>query len=366
MEDSARQVQEELRGSIKRAVEARRPILTHLNADTTWLIQLPYPISVIPPPSRSFYRILIDPWFSGPQSDVAGWFSTQWHATASSIQTMRELNERLEDVEQIAQTCRSLGNEKRRPRNSSVVSHTYIDAVLISHEFTDHLHKATMLEIDPTVPIFATEKAAGLIESWQHFDSIHAIPSFVREDPDWRKTATDPLPQWIGISRVTSPGNALYYHSAILVTFDIKRRSNVDDARDEGDSAETIVYSPHGIIADDLGHLPLANPPLRTLALLHGLHDVGITLTKQLNLGAHNGLRAQRVCAAKYWVGTHDEIKKAGGVLAPFLRRNTITIQQAIEKERKENGFISDTSGFADMRDVHFSELRSGESLLLL
>jgi hypothetical protein len=43
-------------------------------------------------------------------------------------------------------------------------------------------------------------------------------------------------------------------------------------------------------------------------------------LSKQLNLGAHNALKAQRMMNAKYWVETHDEIKIGGGLIALFLR----------------------------------------------
>lgn len=111
--------------------------------------------------------------------------------------------------------------------------------------------------------------------------------------------------------------------------------------------------------------MPSAIPPIKTIALLHGLDDISISSAKQLNLGAHNGLRLQRQLKAKYWVGTHDERKKSGGFLAPFLKRRTVTLQEALEKERKKRGFLSDQSNLADMRDVRFAALQSGESLLL-
>jgi hypothetical protein len=221
-------------------------------------------------------------------------------------------------------------------------------------------HQATLLEINPSVPVFATDQAADLIRSWNHFDIVHTTPAFSANDPDWRKTSIGPLPDWIGISRVVTEGNALYYHSALLVTFDLKPLTkNVDRI------AEAIIYSPHGIVADDLRHLEIAQPPVQTLALLHGLHDVGIKWTKQLNLGAHNGLRAQRICKAKYWIGTHDEIKQPGGILAPFLTRSIISIQEALEKEKNGQAMTSDSSMLADMEKVNFKDLKSGDSLLL-
>jgi hypothetical protein len=130
-------------------------------------------------------------------------------------------------------------------------------------------------------------------------------------------------------------------------------------------AAEAVIYTPHGIQAKDLSHLPSATPAIKTLALLHGLHDIRISV-KQLNLGAHNGLQAQRMCQAKYWVSTHDEIKKGFGLITPFLYRTILTLREAIEAERRARGMISDESELSDTRDVAFVELSNGESLLLV
>lgn len=62
MDGPSLQLQDTLNGSIGSALKSRRPILTHLNADTSWLLQLPYPASVRPPPGRSRLNILFDPW----------------------------------------------------------------------------------------------------------------------------------------------------------------------------------------------------------------------------------------------------------------------------------------------------------------
>lgn len=59
MDDASKQLQDELAGSLRRALATGRPILTHINADTTWLLQLPYPPNVTPPPGRSRYNILV-------------------------------------------------------------------------------------------------------------------------------------------------------------------------------------------------------------------------------------------------------------------------------------------------------------------
>ena len=92
---------------------------------------------------------------------------------------------------------------------------------------------------------------------------------------------------------------------------------------------------------------------------------VGISFTKQLNLGALNGLKAQRKSGAKYWVSTHDEVKIGGGLIAPFLRRKVWTIKEAMEKEKAEESCVSESSPLAGLESVVFAELQSGQSLLL-
>ncbi|MCJ1480526.1 hypothetical protein MMC06_000681 [Schaereria dolodes] len=362
MDDSARQLQHELHGSVVKALSSQRPILTHLNADTTWLLQLPYPRNVISPTGRSRYNVLIDPWLQGPQSDVASWFSRQWHSIDSSVQTISELNNRLKEIEDMSQRSNARPNI-RQQYPEIPLKPLCIDAVVLSHEFTDHTHKQTLLEIDPATPVFATQKAADLVEGWHHFDRVQVTAPFSASDTDWRHTSKEPLPQWLGISRIVTKRDALYYHSAIMITFNVAVDETVSPV--EENTAEAIIYSPHGIVADDLRHLPKARPPITTLALLHGLHDIGISLTAQLNLGAYNGLKAQRMCGAKYWVGTHDEVKKGRGLVAPLLRRRVLTIKEAIDKEKQEKGHIPYSSELAQMKGVLFAELTSGESLLL-
>lgn len=138
--DVSRQLQDELQASVIQALSTCRPILTHWNADTTWSLSLAYPSRDKPLSGRLRYNILIDPWLTGPQSDVAGWFSTQWHAVKSSVQTVAEQNEHLKAVEALASQAESSGTKKKRGGNGTAngtPTISYIDAVVVSHEFTD-------------------------------------------------------------------------------------------------------------------------------------------------------------------------------------------------------------------------------------
>ncbi|KAK7958512.1 major facilitator superfamily protein [Apiospora saccharicola] len=352
-----------LRSTLLQATD--EPVLIHLNADTTWLVSLPYPptAATTKPAAAagrsSRFNILLDPWLQGPQSDVASWFSTQWHLVAPSVQTIDELNLLLIEAEQ----GEEVAAEKKAKTGKDGKPRSLIDVVAISHEFTDHCHETTLKELPRETPVFATEKAADLIRSWKHFDSVTTTPGFSSDTGDWQKTlSVSPLPGWVGIGRVITAGNALYYHSAVMIAFKSvapasdKNTTNTSDPSDNRSHTAAVVYSPHGIKATDLA--PVKTAGIETRVLLHGLHDVGIWMTKQLNLGALNGLEAVRASGAKYWVATHDEEKKGGGFIAPLLRRTKYTVADAVRSETKNMG--------DEAPDYRFVELGSGDALVLV
>ncbi|KAK3179137.1 hypothetical protein K4F52_009383 [Lecanicillium sp. MT-2017a] len=315
-----------------------RPLLVHLNGDSTWLIQLPRPAgeetstrdgtgtSQTSPP-RSHFNILVDPWLNGPQSDVASWFSSQWHVVAPAVATIDDLQAALGQVEDGGR----------------------VDAVAISHEFTDHCHQATLEELPRDVPVYAADYAAKLIRGWNHFDSVITAPGLAKGN-SWQSLPGERLPSWLRIGRIVTPGNSLYYHSAFVIAFS-------QEGPTEEEEAEAIIYSPHGIQSKDLEGLGAASN-LRTLALLHGLHDVSIFMTKQLNLGALNAMEAVYASNAKYWVATHDEVKTGAGLIAPLLRRTVYSFAQAVDHAEKK------FDGGKD-HEYCFMELASGEATLL-
>lgn len=347
------------RAAWRTALRSPRPVLAHLNGDTTWLLQLPIPVSITASPRaktkskaprRTRYNILIDPWFQGPQSDVAAWFSTQWHIVEPTVQTIKELDEILAEFEDGSE-------EEGRP--------SYIDCVAISHEFTDHCHEATLRELPKIVPVVATEKAADLIRSWNHFESVISTPGFSAEASNWQEALVDKtgtIPPWVGIGRVITEGNALYYHSAVMIAFDIgfnpSQRSTRSRTSTGSSQPEAVIYSPHGIKASDLECVKAAG--IKTLALLHGLDNVRIWMMAQLNLGALNGIQAVRASGAKYWISTHDEAKKGGGLISWLLQRTTYSMKDAIEAEEMKVGGDKDDTGYK------FVELGSGDGLILV
>jgi hypothetical protein len=375
----------EIRDAVVKALATRRPILHHLNADTSWLLQIPRPANAIKHGSRIYFNVLIDPWFVGGQSDVAKWFSQQFHATDSAVKSVAEVDELARQVEILAGGMR-LGSARKTNATAAATAQveTFVDAVAISHEFTDHCHKDTLLEVHRNVPVFATEQAASLVSGWGHFRTVVTTPTF-KDDADWHDYSLSPLPSWLSISRLTADKDALFYHSALLITFAThpflsnstpKKRSSLsiygDGAEDLASSslseaAECVIYTPHGIPHTALTPIATADPPLHTLAFLHGLHDVSISAAQQLNLGAKNGLLAQRLLKAKYWVATHDEVKKGGGFISWWLRRKAWTLEDALKEAKAEmNGQDTHMNGYEDeFQDVRFQDMANGESRVL-
>jgi hypothetical protein len=222
-----------------------------------------------------------------------------------------------------------------------------------------------------------------MISSWNHFRTVLTTPTFSTDSSDWRTHSLAPLPTWLSISRLTADKDALYYHSALLICFATapfppatpRKRSSLLAIHGDGvepssgglsvqDAAECVIYTPHGIPHTALEPIAVSDPPLTTLAFLHGLHDVSISTAQQLNLGAKSGLLAQRVLRAKYWVGTHDEIKKGGGLIGWFLRRKIWTLEDALKEAKLEADELGGT--FRDtFEDTKFEEVRNGESRVL-
>ncbi|TKA78324.1 hypothetical protein B0A55_03621 [Friedmanniomyces simplex] len=397
-DEPSAQLHTELRAAVQAALATRRPILHHLNADTSWFLQIPRPESAVRHGGRFYYNILIDPWLRGTQTDFVAWFSRQWHATPSVVGSIAELEELAREMEILAAGLRTGSGRKS---NAAVEEdegrlETFIDAVAISHEFTDHCHQETLLEVHPDVPVFATSEAAKMIESWKHFRAVTTIDVFgVHGDTDWRGTSTPPLPAWIGISRLLQRHDLGNLHSALMITFNNRQASSRAKLskenvplhgrskrhqpilpREDEETAEAIIYTPHGISSSDLTLIPEASPPIHTLAFLHGLHNVRLggigRAALQINLGARNGLEAQRVLNADYWIGTHDEIKEGRGLVGWLLRRDDVSYRDAVAQGWKAKNGKGDEGDarlsevLSDLEGTNWVELRNGESKVLV
>ena len=214
------------------------------------------------------------------------------------MESIEDLNNYLADIEKTIQQ-RPSPSEQSQPDAIAKGKNPYIDAVVISHEFSDHCNEHTLRELDVTTPIFATKAAATIIRRWHHFTIVQDIFDFALSNGDWTDFSPS-LPQWLGIARLVSSLDIGHIHSALIICYNIQY-----DQSEKKQDAEAIIYTPHGIKADNLRQIPHAIPSIRPLALVHGLHEVFLC-RQQLNLGAVNGLELQKLTGAKYWITTHD------------------------------------------------------------
>ncbi|KAL8795821.1 MAG: hypothetical protein Q9195_001701 [Heterodermia aff. obscurata] len=292
---------------------------------------------------------------AGVQIDYFPWFSRQRHAIRPVVESIKDLNKCLADIENVIQQRSSPSGHSQSDAIEKGNSNPYIDAVLISHEFTDHCNEQTLRELDATTPIFATKAAAAVIRRWHHFPVVQDISEFARPACDWTEFSPS-LPKWLGIVRFVSSLDIGHLHSAVMICYNLQYDSQ------EKQPAEAIIYTPHGIRADSLSQISQAMPIIRPLALIHGLHEVFVC-GQQLNLGALNGLEVQRSTGAKYWIATHDEVKQGKGLISYLLARNELTLDEATSKARSRDNVTVDSA--YDLSNFQFAELQSGESICL-
>lgn len=159
MDDPAAQLHQNLQDAVSNALAMRRPVLHHLSADTAWLLMIPRPLAATRRGGRVYFNILIDPWLSGTQTDYTSWLSRQWHADEPRVPSIAAVEDLIRETESLASGLRSGKGRKSNVEDNQDLDEvqTFIDAVAISHQFTDHCHEETMRNVHPDVPVFATE-----------------------------------------------------------------------------------------------------------------------------------------------------------------------------------------------------------------
>ncbi|GKT44857.1 uncharacterized protein ColSpa_05038 [Colletotrichum spaethianum] len=285
----------------------KRPILTLVNGDNTWLISVPRPDNTT---GKSFYHILQDPWLSGPSDAYSRWFLRMQLKEEGALSSFKAVEDWIQEVET---ACGGTNEEDER----------WLDAVLVTHTNTDHLHQPTLRSLDPSINVFAVEDAAATISAMKHFKSITIVPDFVR-GKKW--PITPEMPEWLSVFRLPDESgvNPNLYHAIII-------GMSAQDGKDEA-----ILYTPHGVEPEMVEAARKANPNASVLAMLHPLNECG---TLGINSrGVANGLKIERQNSVRYWVNTHDDKLQYAGVLAYFMHYGRKTLEQGLEEEANEKG----------------------------
>ncbi|KZL68382.1 hypothetical protein CI238_00255 [Colletotrichum incanum] len=303
----------------------RRPILTLVNGDNTWLISVPRPASTN---GKAFYHILQDPWLGGPSDALSRWFLRLHLKEEGALGSLKAVEDWIQEVET---ACGGTNGEHER----------WLDAVLVTHTNTDHLHEPTLRTFDPSINLFAVEDAAAVISAMKHFQKVSIVPDFVRGE----KWPTTPgMPEWLSVFRLQDE-SGMYpnlYHAMIIGM-----------SAEEGND-EVILYTPHGVEPEMVEAARKANPNASVLAMLHPLNECGLGITSK---GVANGLKIERQNTVRHWVNTHDDNLRYGGIMSYFMQHGRKTLEQGLEEEAKEKG--------AEQRRPNYVVVENGGSHIL-
>jgi hypothetical protein len=209
--------------------------LTKLNADSSWMFHF-----------DGLY-ILVDPWFTEAQVDLHPWFSRQFH-----------------------QSPQPAVGELQQP-----------DYIFISHPFTDHCNKETLLQFSKEIPLVALPSILKKIAKWGHFKTLLPL---------------DAAPVQISVLKTK---NALV-HKAYLI----------------GSSQNNVVYAPHGAVLKNIPNVKIDAVISTTLC-----YELPFFLGGTINLGLGKALQLQKQLKAELLIDTHNEDKKGEGLVSWFAKR---------------------------------------------
>ena len=213
-----------------------------LNEDSSWMWE------------SDSLSILVDPWFTASQIDLAPWFSEQFHL-------------------------------KPQPLISEIKKPHYI---FISHPFTDHCNKETLLQFDPTIPIIAETNTLTKIKRWNYFKNLININDFKK----------------VKIERINKKSLFDLVHNAFLISFENKK----------------LVYAPHGF--KSLNKHITADVLITSCSTYHLPWYLGGTI----NLGINKALSMAELLSTSIILSTHDEQKIGKGIVEKIAKK--IPIQE--------------------------------------
>lgn len=225
--------------------------LTKLNEDSTWMLTF------------DGMRVLVDPWLSASQVDFHPWFSRQFHREPQL-----------------------LVSELPRP-----------DYIFISHPFSDHCNKETLLQFSKDIPVIALPSILKKIKSWGNFEFLLPLES---------------APFSLKILK----SKRQLVHKAYLLE----------------SSTHAIVYAPHGAELKEIPQVKISALIASTLT-----YQLPFFLGGTINLGLSSALRLQKQLNAKKLFITHNENKRAEGLVARFARRTFEDSILSVELKTKED-----------------------------
>jgi hypothetical protein len=291
--------------------------LRHLNADTSWLIIF------------DEFKILLDPWLFGSQTDFFRYFSTQEHSVPPSIQNInRDLD-------------------------------MQINAIIISHEFSDHCHEQTLRSFSATIPVFATSNASKRIRRWNYFQHVFDIPLLDDRPENFtlsmlsRQQPQLNMPNTINVGYIPEKGFMALpsLHGATCVSFLVNNQQ-----------WRSLLYIPHGCKQNSICDWLEQQSNVTVSILLQGFNRVynPIWLGGLLNYGCNEAAKLAVAVKARYWIPTHDEDKIASGLVSKFLKRDYSTIANA---QIQLDKYVNQNVDQSIIPKIH--NINNGDSLII-
>ena len=193
-------------------------------------------------------KIMVDPWFTPSQIDLHPLLSEQFHLQKQPDPALLD-----------------------RP-----------DFIFISHPFSDHCNKETLLQFDPKIPIIAKKSILNKIRKWQHFKELIAL-----------------------------------HHAPFKISL-ISNRSIFDPVHEayliESNNVK-LLYAPHG---SKVRVFPKVDIVITTTTT----YRLPFWLGGTINLGLQNALSLKECCGARHLIGTHDEQKRGTGLVERLAKKN--------------------------------------------
>ncbi|MEN9987097.1 MAG: hypothetical protein RLZZ585_136 [Bacteroidota bacterium] len=210
--------------------------ITKLNADSSWLWEI------------NGLKVLVDPWFSESQVDFHPRFSTQYHL------------DKQPEVYDIP-----------RP-----------DFIFISHPFTDHCDRETLMKFSAEIPVVCLPTIQRKMQKWKHFKQFLSL-----SDAPFQ------------IEKISKTGFLDLVHHAYLIS----------------DNRSTMCYAPHG--TRKVTHAKEASVLLATVTT----YDLPFYLGGTVNLGLNKAIQLADQLNVKTIISTHDEQKRQAGIVARLSKR---------------------------------------------
>jgi hypothetical protein len=327
--------------------------LRRVNHDTSWLITFStdssYPkstfnlvstattCSMLSPADHAIESQLVDPWLDeSVQVDYHAAFSEQKRTEPALCSSVSSLEDMLASEEEMqgAKSEDSRGTSKQ------------IDAILISHPFTDHMHPGTLNDssVPTRIPFFVTNDSKAALESLLGGKKRLADEKRTISLLDQAKHETAPerpsedkkrtLPCNINIMQILPRERFSLLSGAASIAWS-KLHGGIlflwQTSQSDLGSTHSLIYSPHGLGSKSVPAWLQADSKIHHEAILTSLDKIILPswLSGVVNLGLSSALDlvTQEVYNAKRILATHEERKEARGLVAHLIKRYWLALE---------------------------------------